>query len=329
MLEEIKNKAEKAISEAKKIADLEDVYRKFLGRQGELTQVFRSLKDLAEKEKKEMGQKANEVRKFIEEILEDQKKKLQILSSKFQDKWLDVTAPSVKVPYGHIHPISQIRKQIEDIFQSMGFLICEGFEIETEYYNFDALNVPADHSARDLWDTFWLKPIEGYKDRMLLRTHTSPMQARYMEKNNPPLRIIVPGRCFRHEATDATHDVQFYQIEGLMVDKNISVANFKGVMDQFLKRMFGPETEVRFRPSYFPFTEPSFEIDMKRKGGKWMEMMGAGMVNPKVFEYAKLNSNEWQGFAFGLGLDRFVMLKYKITDIRLLYSGDLRFLKQF
>jgi phenylalanyl-tRNA synthetase alpha chain len=235
----------------------------------------------------------------------------------------------------------------------MGFFIAEGPEVETEYYNFDALNVPADHSARDLWDTLWIKPDvianevkqsrgkqlttglprrsapRNDNERLLLRTHTSPMQVRYMEKNNPPFRIIVPGRCFRHEATDATHDVQFYQIEGLMVDKNISVANFKGVMQEFLKRMFGPETEVRFRPSYFPFTEPSFEIDMRRKGGKWLEMMGAGMVNPKVFEYAKLNPNDWQGFAFGLGLDRFAMLKYKITDIRLLYSGDLRFLKQF
>ncbi|MBU1137265.1 phenylalanine--tRNA ligase subunit alpha, partial [Patescibacteria group bacterium] len=225
---------------------------------------------------------------------------------------------------GHLHPITLVQRQIEDIFQSMGFSVINGPEVETESYNFDALNIPKDHPARDLWDTFWLKDVN-----LLLRTHTSPMQARYMEKNNPPLRIIVPGRCFRHEATDATHEAQFYQFEGLMVGKDVSVANFKGVIEAFLKRFFGSETEMRLRPGYFPFVEPGFEIDAKRKGGQWLEMMGAGMVHPNVFKAVGYNPKEVQGFAFGAGIDRLAMLKYKIDDIRLFYGSDLRFLKQF
>jgi phenylalanyl-tRNA synthetase alpha chain len=233
-----------------------------------------------------------------------------------------------------------VKREVEDIFERLGFSVVEGPEIETEKYNFDALNIPKDHPARDAWDTFWLKKPEKEKDRLLLRTHTSPVQIRYMEKHNPPLRIVAPGRAFRYEATDASHEINFYQIEGLMVDKEVSVANFKAIIGRFLEMFFKKSVKIRLRPSYFPFTEPSFEIDMSCLvcGGKgcsvcsqrgWLEMGGAGMVHPEVFKSAKLNPKNWQGFAFGLGLDRLTMMKYKIDDVRLLYSGDLRFLKQF
>jgi phenylalanyl-tRNA synthetase alpha chain len=217
----------------------------------------------------------------------------------------------------------------------MGFSVVEGPEIETEWYNFDALNIPKDHPARDLWATFWLK-----NSKLLLRTHTTPVDVRYLEKNNPPLRIITIGRVFRHEATDASHEVNFNQIDGLMVGKEINVANFKAIIQEFFQEFFEKIIEIRMRPSYFPFTEPSFEVDMRclncrgkgcstcQKIG-WLEMMGAGMVHPNVFKAAGLNPKNWQGFAFGMGLDRLAMMKYKINDIRLFYSGDLRFLNQF
>lgn len=231
-----------------------------------------------------------------------------------------------KVVRGHLHPLTQIQQKVNDIFTSLGFEIVEGPEVETEWYNFDALNIPADHPARDLWDTFWLKEPENSK--LLLRTHTSPVQIRYMETHQPPFRIIVPGRVFRHEASDASHDIQFYQLEGLMVDKEISVANFKAIMNEFFKKLFGESVRTRLRPSFFPFVEPGFEIDMYGKQG-WIEMMGAGMVHPNVFRAVGYNPSDWQGFAFGIGLDRIAMMKYQIDDIRLFYSGDLRFLKQF
>jgi len=228
-----------------------------------------------------------------------------------------------------------VRRKVEEIFQSMGFSLVEGPEIENEWYNFDALNIPKDHPARDLWDTFWLK-----EDKLLLRTHTTPVDVRYLEKNNPPLRIIIPGRIFRHEATDASHEINFYQIDGLMIDKDISIADFKGIIKKFFILFFNKEISIRLRPSFFPFTEPSFEVDVlcvncKGKGCSvcsqtgWVEMMGAGMIHPNVLKNAKLNPKFWQGFAFGMGLDRLTMMKFKITDIRLFYSGDLRFLKQF
>jgi len=213
-------------------------------------------------------------------------------------------------------------KEAEDIFGSLGFEIIEGPEVETEYYNFDALNIPAEHPAREMWDTFWL----GKK--FLMRTHTSPVQIRYMEKHNPPFRIIAPGRVFRHEATDASHEIQFNQLEGLMVGKDVSLADLKGILEQFLRRLMGNKIEIRFKPSYFPFVEPGVEVDMLWNG-RWLEMLGAGMVHPNVLRAGGLNPNEWQGFAFGVGIDRLAMLKYKIDDIRLFYSGDLRFLRQF
>jgi phenylalanyl-tRNA synthetase alpha chain len=327
MLSQLKQKAFKEIEQAKDIKGLDEIYRKYLGRKGELTKILRSLKDLSEKERKEKGKLANQIKKEIDETLgeaRDKRKTQQPRQYQQPGEWIDVTAPGISPLEGHFHPISLVQRQIEEIFQSMGFSVVDGPEIENEYYNFDALNIPQDHPARDLWDTFWLKDID-----LLLRTHTSPMQARYMEKHNPPLRIIVPGRCFRHEATDASHDVQFYQVEGLMVGQNVSMANFKGVIEGFLKRFFGPEVKMRLRPGHFPFTEPSFEVDIKRKDKDWLEIMGAGMVHPNVFKAVGYLPGKWQGFAFGVGLDRLAMLKYKIDDIRLFYSGDLRFLRQF
>ena len=323
MLNQLKQKAIKEIEQAKDLKNLEGIYRNYFGRQGELTNVLRSLKDLPAKERKEKGKLANQLKQDLEEAIKAKSKKFSVKGG--QDKeWIDVTVPGILPSEGHLHPISLVQQQLEEIFQSMGFSVVDGPEIENEYYNFDALNIPKNHPARDLWDTFWLKDIG-----LLLRTHTSPMQARYMEKHKPPLRIIVPGRCFRHEATDASHDVQFYQVEGLMVGQNVSLTNFKGVIEEFLKRFFGSGVKMRLRPGHFPFTEPSFEVDIKRKDKNWLEIMGAGMVHPNVFKAVGYTPDKWQGFAFGVGLDRLAMLKYQIDDIRLFYSGDLRFLKQF
>ncbi|MFH1551304.1 MAG: phenylalanine--tRNA ligase subunit alpha [bacterium] len=333
MLDKLKQKALQEIQKEKSLDGLEEIYRKYLGRKGELTNILRSLKDLSEAERKKTGRLANQVKQEIEKALYEKKNK-ETVAHKQPKEWIDVSAPGHLHPHGHIHPITLVERRIEDIFQSMGFSILDGPEVENEYYNFDSLNIPKNHPARDAWDTFLLKESD-----LLLRTHTSPMQARYMEKNNPPLRILAPGRCFRHEATDASHDVQFYQVEGLMIGKDISVANFKGVIETFLKQFFGPELKMRLRPGYFPFVEPGFEIDIKRKdpaaakalAGKndWLEVMGAGMVHPNVLKAVGYLPNKWQGFAFGIGSSRLALLKYDINDIRLLSNGDLRFLKQF
>ena len=245
---------------------------------------------------------------------------------KKQKKFLDVSAPGKKIERGHSHPLTLAQKKAIEIFSSMGFEVAEGPEMETEHYNFDALNIPKNHPARDMWDTFWLK--SGKKNE-LMRTHTSTVQIRHMEKNKPPFRIIAPGKVFRYEATDATHEIQFYQLEGLMVGKHISLANLKAIMEIFFQRFFeSKKIEIRLRPSFFPFVEPGVEIDMKFNE-KWMEVGGAGMVHPNVLENVKLDPREWRGFAFGMGIDRLAMIKHKIDDVRLFYSGDLRFIKQF
>ncbi len=254
--------------------------------------------------------------------------------------WIDTSAPGKKVSRGHLHPLTQITDKITDIFSGIGFEVAEGPQVEDEWHNFDALNVSKDHPARDLWDTFWIKDkeakmhLDGEKmkkgDKLLLRTHTSSVQVRYMEKNNPPIRIIAPGRVFRYEATDMTHEAQFYQFEGLMVDKNINLSNLKAVMEVFFQRFYNSkDIEVRLRPSYFPFVEPGVEVDMRRGKGKWLEVAGVGMVHPSVLENVGLDPREYKGFAFGMGLDRLAMLKYKVDDVRLFYSGDLKFIKQF
>lgn len=243
--------------------------------------------------------------------------------------WIDVTAPGKKQERGHSHPLTQAIEKAAGIFQSMGFEIAEGPEVEMEYYNFDALNIPKNHPARKMQDTFWLKQTGENKEKLLLRTHTSPVQIRYMKHRQPPIRIIAPGRVFRHEATDATHETQFYQIEGLMVDEKTNLANLKAIIKIFLQRFFGDEKlDIRFRASYFPFVEPGVEIDMKFKD-KWLEICGAGMVHPNVLKSVKLDADEWQGFAFGMSVERLAMIKHKIDDVRLFYSGDLRFIRQF
>jgi phenylalanyl-tRNA synthetase alpha chain len=338
-LNKLEKKALQDIPRAKSLAELESFRTKYLGRKSELSLFLRSLKDLSPEKRKKSGQLANELRRKLETEVESKTQQLkeEELTRKIEQEKIDVTAPGKRIEHGHLHPLTLVRSEIEDIFRSMGFDVIEGPEVESEWYNFDALNVPADHPARDMQDTFWLKQSpEAQKDplgHLLPRTHTSAVQVRYMEKHQPPLRIISPGRVFRNEATDATHEMQFYTFEGLMVGKDISLANLKGIIQFFANKFFKDEIEVKFIASYFPYTEPSVEVLLKGRKGKlkdrWIEMAGAGMVNQKVFQNAGYVPREWQGFAFGMTIDRLAMFKYGIDDIRLLYGSDLRFLKQF
>lgn len=346
-LKSIKKKAKKEIESAKDFVALKHIFQVFFGKKGEIAVILSSLKNLPQKERKDKGKIINEVKKEILEMIVKKENDLKKIEAALdaKEEWIDISFPSKKIPLGHLHPLTQARRKTEEIFEKLGFSVIEGPQIETEWYNFDALNIPKDHPARDRWDTFWLRESESQKpkvksQRLLLRTHTSPVQIRYMEKNNPPLRIIVPGRIFRYEATDASHEINFYQLEGLMVDSKVTLADFKGVMEKFFQMFFGDEAKIRLRPSYFPFTEPSVEIDIscricKQKGCSacgqkgWVEIAGAGMVHPNVFKAANLNPKNWQGFALGMGLDRLAMMKYRINDIRLFYGGDLRFLEQF
>ncbi len=335
-LKTLKIRAQSEIKTAKDLEELNKIFKRYLGKKGELTQVLHSLEKLSRTKRIKIGQEANQLKNFLK-IKFDQKAqeiKEKVRKEVEEKEWIDITAPGKKPALGHLHPLTQVKRKTEEIFQAMGFSVVEGPEVETEWYNFDALNIPPEHPARDIWDTFYLK------NGLLLRTHTTPVDVRYMEKHNPPLRIITIDRCFRHEATDASHEVNFYQIDGLQVSKNISVANFKATIQEFFRRFFDQEIKIRMRPSYFPFTEPSFEVDMVclNCGGKgcpacqktgWMEMMGAGMVHPAVLKNSGLNPKNWQGWAFGMGFDRLCMMKYKINDIRLFYSSDLRFLQQF
>lgn len=241
-----------------------------------------------------------------------------------------MTTESSETTEGHYHPISLAIKEIEQVFGELGFSLARGPQIETEHYNFDALNIPADHPARDLWDTFWLEENQLGE---LLRTHTSNVQIRHMESHEPPIRIIAPGKVFRYEATDATHETQFYQLEGLLVDTDVTLANLKGVLEHFFSAFFSGEIEVRFRPSYFPFVEPGVEVDMRRvdagEDAPWIEVMGAGMVHPNVLENVGIDPRVYQGFAFGVGIDRLLMIKHGVPDVRFFYSGDLRIIEQF
>lgn len=318
---------------------LDDLRVKYMGRKGVVADLLNELKNMPPEQKREAGNKINSFKREVDLALEEKRQLLITSSKSLKNDWFDMSIPGVKHPRGHFHPRTIVMRQAESIFQSMGFSVADGPELETDWYNFEALNIPKEHPARDMQDTFYVANPGGGSD-LVMRTQTSPVQVRFMEKNAPPLRIIAPGRVFRREATDASHDYQFYQIEGLMVDKHISVADFKGVIAEFFKRFYGKKVDVRLRPSYFPFTEPSFEIDIScvfcnKKGcricsnGGWLEVAGAGMVNQIVFESAGYARNEWQGFAFGFGFERLVMMKYKVDDIRLLNGGDLRFLKQF
>jgi len=334
----LRKKAKAEIERAKTIKELQKIYEEFLGKKGEIKKITKSISRLSKRERKKVGQKLNRLKDFLILALKEKEKEIkEKLKKRERKEFFDITIPPKKPEIGHLHPITLVKRKVENIFRSLGFEVVEGPEIEDEWHNFDALNIPEDHPARDilsLGKTFYLK--EGG----IMRSHTSSVQIRYMEKNYPPLKIVIPGKVFRAEATDASHEIEFWQLEGLMVDRNISVANFKAIMEEFLSRFFEKKTKIRLRPSYFPFTEPSFEVDIlctvcqgkgcsACKGSGWLESGGAGMVHPQVFKNCKLNPKEWQGFAFGMGLTRLAMLKYKIPDIRLFNSGDLRFLKQF
>jgi phenylalanyl-tRNA synthetase alpha chain len=290
-----------------------------------------------------VGQLGNTVKQSLWKVFQETQAVLIAKSVDWESERIDVTAPGLEAALGHLHPITQLEHKIENIFTAMGFSVVDGPEAESEWYNFDALNIPADHPARDMQDTFWLEPIsEQQKERYLLRTHTSAVQAHYMEKHQPPFRIIIPGRIFRNEATDASHEHTFHQFECLMVDEEgeVSVATFKYIAETFFSKFFAKKVNLRLRPSFFPFTEPSFEFDISCvlcdgdgcpvcKQSGWLEIGGAGMVNQKVFEAAGYKRGKYQGFAWGFGVTRLAMMQYKISDIRLLMSGDLRFIRQF
>lgn len=338
-IEEINQKVFQEIGECKDLQTLEKIRIKYLGRKGELTNILKSLKDLPIDQRKEIGPIANNLKKRIETALEE--KRLFIIDNP-ELKPLDLSLPGKKLKRGHLHPFTTLENKIEEIFGNLGFEIVESNEVETEYYNFDALNIPADHPARDMWDTFWIKNDfqEKNKQKFLLRTHTSPIQVHYMETHQPPFRIVSPGRVYRYEAIDASHDIQFHQLECLMVDENITFANFKFIVLSFFQQLFSKKINVQFTPSYFPFVEPGVQINIScprcnQKGCSlckntgWLEIAGAGMVHPNVFKAVGYNPKIWRGFAFGIGLERIAMIKYNIPDIRLFNSADLRFIKQF
>lgn len=349
---QIEQDGREALAAAKSVALLDAWEIKYLGRKSELNEILKSLKDLSPEEKKAAGPSANAAKQNLLKAFEETKAALLEKSIDWEAERIDVTAPGTPVARGHLHPITQLEHEIEDIFASMGFAIADGPEVESEWYNFDALNVPADHPARDMQDTFWLaspkasggglKGAKKQKDRYVLRTHTSPVQIRTMERLKPPFRVIIPGRVFRNESTDASHEHTFHQFECLMAGEpgDVSVATFKYIAETFFSAFFGEKVTIRLRPSFFPFTEPSFEFDISCilcdakgcpacKQSGWLEIGGAGMVNQKVFEAAGYKRGQYQGFAWGFGLTRLAMMKYKISDIRLLMSGDLRFIRQF
>lgn len=315
---------------------LEELRVRYLGKKGTLTSILKQMKDLSNEERPVIGKLANEVRSNIEKAIStrtEELKKLE-LEHRLRAEAIDVTMPGKKQAVGHRHPLSVTLSNLEEIFLGMGFSIAEGPEVEYDYYNFEALNIPKDHPARDDQDTFYIT------DNILLRSQTSPVQVRTMEKQKPPIRIIAPGRVYRSDAVDATHSPLFHQIEGLVVDKNITFADLKGTLETFIKRLYGEDSVVRFRPHHFPFTEPSAEVDMQCfnchgegcricKGEGWIEILGCGMVHPHVLEMCGLNPEEYGGFAFGVGLERIALLKYEIDDMRLLYENDVRFLNQF
>ncbi len=343
LFKQIKEKVEKELKEIKISEDFEKLEKKYFGRKGEFTTAIKNLKDLAEEQKPIVGKLANDIKKEIEELLENAKKKLNPVTNKTKEFLFgfDSTLQGTKKELGHLHPCTIVLNEVIDIMSSMGFMVLDGPELESEYYNFESLNIPASHPAREMQDTYFIKTDKNFKhsEKLVLRTQTSALQVRTIEQFGVPLRAIFPGRCFRNEATDASHDNTFYQIEGLMIDKNISIANLISVMNSILNQIFKREVKTRLRPGYFPFVEPGFELDINCLicggvgcsvcGDGWLELMPCGLVHPKVLEYGGLDPKEWTGFAFGMGFTRLVMMLYGINDIRLLQSGDLRFIKQF
>ena len=335
-LEKIKSEALAKIDASDALEKLNEIRVAYLGKKGELTTVLKSMKDVAPEERPKVGQMVNEVRALIEERLEETKTALARKAREEQMKRevIDVTLPAKKANTGHKHPNTIALEEVERIFVGMGYEVVEGPEVEYDLYNFEKLNIPKGHPARDEQDTFYIN------DRILLRSQTSPVQARVMEKQKPPIRMIAPGRVFRSDEVDATHSPSFHQIEGLVIDKHITFADLKGTLAEFARELFGEDTKVKFRPHHFPFTEPSAEVDVSCfkcggkgcrfcKGSGWIEILGCGMVHPHVLEMCGIDPEEYTGFAFGVGLERIALLKYEIDDMRLLYENDIRFLKQF
>lgn len=345
-ISKIKEEAMSAVLAVQDSGKLNDLKIKYLGRKSDFNAMLKGIKDLTSEEKKEVGPFANGVKRELEDLFASKEREIAAKSFNLDAEKIDVTIPAKKPKRGHMHILSQVQYEIEDIFTSMGFEIADGPEVETEFYNFDALNMPKFHPARDMQDTFWLKNNQQQttnnkqQERVALRTQTSSVQIRYMEKHKPPFRIVAPGRVFRREATDTTHEHTFYQFEALVVGDDINVANMKHVAQEFFSRFFKKDVKVRLRPSYFPFVEPGFEFDITCtvcggkgcsacRGGGWLELGGAGMVNQNVFVACGYPRNRYQGFAWGFGLERLAMMKYKIDDVRLFHSGDLRFINQF
>lgn len=335
-LEAIRQKILVELQEVHDTQTLENIRIKFLGKKGELTAILKQMGKLSAEERPVIGQLANEIRAFMEEHITERTAQLkkELTQQKLKEEKLDVTLPGKKGSIGKKHPLNLVLEEIEEIFLGMGFSIATGPEIELDYYNFEALNIPKNHPARDTQDTFYIS------DNVLLRTQTSPMQVRVMEKQKPPIRIIAPGRVYRSDAVDATHSPLFHQIEGLVVDKGVTMADLKGTLEIFVKRLYGEDSVVRFRPHHFPFTEPSAELDCMCfnchgkgcslcKGEGWIEILGCGMVHPKVLSNCGFDPEIYSGFAFGMGLERVVMRRFNIDDLRLLYENDLRFLNQF
>lgn len=335
-LKELEQQAKDEIYQANTSDELEKVRVKYLGKKGELTEVLRGMGSLSAEERPLVGKVANIVRENIENALQEAKGEIKNkeLQAQLQKESIDVTMPGKKVKLGKKHPLIKGMDELKDIFISMGFQVAQGPEVETVYYNFDALNAPQNHPSRDMSDTFYIN------EDTILRTQTSPVQVRVMENKKPPIRIISPGRCFRNDTPDATHSPMFHQLEGLVVDKGITLADLKGTLEVFAKHFFGDQTKIKFRPHNFPFTEPSAEIDASCfkcegagcsmcKGSGWIELLGAGMVHPNVLRNCGIDPEVYSGFAFGMGIDRLVMLKYGVDDIRLFFENDMRFLNQF
>ena len=335
-LQKIKEEAIRHIESSEDLSKLNDVRVAVLGKKGELTAVLKSMKDILPKDRPAFGQMVNDVRAEIEKRLEDAKSALEAkeMELRLQKEVIDVTLPAKRNKVGHRHPNTIALEEVERIFIGMGYGVVEGPEVELDYYNFEALNIPANHPAKDEQDTFYIN------ESILLRTQTSPVQVREMEKGKLPIRMIAPGRVFRSDEVDATHSPSFHQIEGLVIDQHITFADLKGTLAEFARELFGEDTKVKFRPHHFPFTEPSAEVDVSCfkcggkgcrfcKGSGWIEILGCGMVHPRVLRMSGIDPEQYSGFAFGVGLERIALLKYEIDDMRLLYENDDRFLKQF
>ena len=327
-LEQLERDAAGAIQRAHTPAELEELRISLLGRKGQLSAVLGAMGQLKGEERPKVGERANRLKEQVQQLLGERLEHLRAteLSQRLQRERIDVTMPPSGIPPGHRHPLVQTTEEIVDLFVGLGYRVSEGPEIETDHYNFTALNIPAHHPARDMQDTFYLEAAPG-KDAKLLRTHTSPVQIRHLEANPPPVRVVAPGRVFRRDSMDATHSPVFHQVEVLAIDEGLDFSHLRGTVTTFLQAFFG-DLPVRFRASYFPFTEPSAEVDVQWRG-RWLEVMGCGMVDPAVLEGLGIDPGRWSGFAAGLGVERFCMVRHGIDDIRRLYTSDLRFLEQF